>query len=1312
MLYQPTNIYPSMTGAIGDGVIDVNQGLKVSWQVNGKSPMTAFQVTIYKNNANSTQVLTTGKSTANCPFYGMDYSGEIRFFSFGFSADTLTSAGMTNGESYKLVIQQWWSDTASVTQSSASAFITRDTPSVSISTLPNPIQFRSYTFTATYTQAQNDVLNWVSWEIALKNGTSYETLKNTGKLHGVSELKLVYDGFFSGSTYAVRCSVQTENGAEATSGWVDFNVSYAQESLPGTLTACPSKSGNGIKLSFPTVDNIPAETLGDYTLSDSYLHLPSGSSATWMTRNNEPINFEPPFDVVWRGKADAQGTLIQLTGSANELTFQPLSVNWEFGCYGTKFVVSNGSDFYTSEDGKTWSDRITISDGAGNRVTGWRAVCYAKDQYVAVGSQSASPSGSYSAVSTDGETWTAHKIADEQRSYNTICYGNGKYVATANRYIGYSVDGITWTAASFGTDVEIRSCFCAFGNGIFVAVYWDAQTTSHFYTSTDGVTWTLAYELDSFRIYGICFANGYFFVSPDFNGSSANPTTLSRSTDGVTWETINVMESAGITAELSAFITNRFAYVNGMYATIGFDDTRSYLLYSYNSKDWLYVKLLNDERAAKYDAIVGWNNLFVIGNSNAVYPSAYSETSTATRKLAIEARETYTSVGGEKRTSISIKANNGTLGSIDVSNAGSLSVVLHGETGECEVSAESSDLTWSQSHFATITDSYYGLACFGNGMYVCLGNTEDQHTTIEYSRDLVHWTSAGVELPFSELSISTMNLAYGGGRFAIVYSDYNTKQSKAWYSEDAVTWTEAVIDEPMDGHLFNDEAKICYGNGMFLSVGYHGEILGSENGTTWKLLTNQVSVGLKAEILQYGGGKFIAFGSSPFYVAYSEDAINWTVVDSQKITLPEEVSIKYLTAQNCAYGNGTFVAICGKVGDNIALVSTDGENWTGYNIGEPYRNVVFGSGRFLAFDVGNAASSEDGKTWTSCQTPYPDNSSAPSILEKNIAVYGSLGFMAITTENVEVGDAYPSTYNYTPGFSNVRTVSTKFVLHNISKILMTGKQDCDYLLISDGKLSDDAKTQILNDWSYHPYDVPKYFFNDFISGMNGGGIGETGYTQFAIYRYTSGGTVLAHVFDTSPENGEAIIDCGTVNGKTYSYYAFGVSGTLSSASLTSNLVATCFWDWTVLSCTVDDAGVYHPQQIFFFGKNLSSGDSSNNNTPQILQNFTRYPTVQTAPFNYKSGTLSSLVGVIENGKYSDTVQSRDDILNLSVTQNTLFLKNRKGDLMKVRVSGAIEYSTMDNSPTQAQTIKIPWVEVGSASSDSIVITKSDGAWPY
>ena len=90
-----------------------------------------------------------------------------------------------------------------------------------------------------------------------------------------------------------------------------------------------------------------------------------------------------------------------------------------------------------------------------------------------------------------------------------------------------------------------------------------------------------------------------------------------------------------------------------------------------------------------------------------------------------------------------------------------------------------------------------------------------------------------------------------------------------------------------------------------------------------------------------------------------------------------------------------------------------------------------------------------------------------------------------------------------------------------------------------------------------------------------------------------------------------------------------------------------------------------------------------------------------SPQNYQGGTLQSLIGIIENGNYSDTIDLRDAIYALSTTTNALFLKNRKGDLLRIRPSGAITMETMDNTRVQAQTVSFPWVEVGDASNVAI-----------
>ena len=125
-----------------------------------------------------------------------------------------------------------------------------------------------------------------------------------------------------------------------------------------------------------------------------------------------------------------------------------------------------------------------------------------------------------------------------------------------------------------------------------------------------------------------------------------------------------------------------------------------------------------------------------------------------------------------------------------------------------------------------------------------------------------------------------------------------------------------------------------------------------------------------------------------------------------------------------------------------------------------------------------------------------------------------------------------------------------------------------------------------------------------------------------------------------------------------------------------------------------------------------SGSITNGNSPQVLKNFTQYPTVQIDPANYQEGTLGSLIGVIDKktGKYRDSIALRDAIYGLSTTTNTLFLKNRKGDLMEIRTSGPVGMETWDGSAAQAQTVSLPWVQVGSGKGESILLTPEDTGW--
>lgn len=237
MLNQPSNISPSEIN--GTGTVDLSGDVVFSWQVSGDSPMTAFRIRFYQNNSASTAIGNTGKITLDTPFWGVNYKGETQFFSVTVHAASFASWGMTNGHEYKFIITEYWGDGANdyVTQATANLISGRAAPSVSINAIPSPLEERSYSITGTYTQAQNDPLAYVRWQLATSDNRDNPFL-DTGKIRGTGELQVDYDGFFTDTTYSVMLTVETVMGVTVSTGWVDFEVSYAVSEPQGQVQAC------------------------------------------------------------------------------------------------------------------------------------------------------------------------------------------------------------------------------------------------------------------------------------------------------------------------------------------------------------------------------------------------------------------------------------------------------------------------------------------------------------------------------------------------------------------------------------------------------------------------------------------------------------------------------------------------------------------------------------------------------------------------------------------------------------------------------------------------------------------------------------------------------------------------------------------------------------------------------------------------------------------------------------------------------------------------------------------------------------------
>lgn len=279
------------------------------------------------------------------------------------------------------------------------------------------------------------------------------------------------------------------------------------------------------------------------------------------------------------------------------------------------------------------------------------------------------------------------------------------------------------------------------------------------------------------------------------------------------------------------------------------------------------------------------------------------------------------------------------------------------------------------------------------------------------------------------------------------------------------------------------------------------------------------------------------------------------------------------------------------------------------------------------------------------------------------------------------------------------------------------KIGANYFEIMAGAPSAELLQEMLDGDAYVPaWKDADYMLADFEDGtLNAGQERSQGQIiGYDLYRRTTDEDALTLAARLDATGGGGRYDYSVVNGRApYEWRLFprissGGQTIYQSTNIVSKSVSVCFWSWMIIEAApTENKNIFDVKAVYRFGKNLESGSSSNNSSPSIQNNLTRYPTVQRAYSLYKSGTLSSLIGVVDaEGNYDDTIAQRDAIFNLAASKNALFLKNRKGDLLRIAISGEITAITMDNTAEQAQNMTIPWVEIGPADNVSLIGNKA------
>ena len=313
---------------------------------------------------------------------------------------------------------------------------------------------------------------------------------------------------------------------------------------------------------------------------------------------------------------------------------------------------------------------------------------------------------------------------------------------------------------------------------------------------------------------------------------------------------------------------------------------------------------------------------------------------------------------------------------------------------------------------------------------------------------------------------------------------------------------------------------------------------------------------------------------------------------------------------------------------------------------------------------------------------------------------------------------YPSNALYPSDITPVTYQYDAAITYNqfeINSIVLIGHQTCDYIWIESGELPQDKISLVLGDSYYEPIiDYNTMFLSNFdaqtttayMSGTGGNGLGSS------VYRREYGKQILEHVIDVSGGT-TSIRDYGAKSRKSYQYFVFVVGTDIYAEAFGSDSIIPYYNNYLLTECVynVQDMA-YHVQSSYAFTYNVSQGSISNNNTPSIMQNFTRYPNRQSVNTRYASWSLSALIGSVNQAQasYEDSWEIADKISSLSTSLNPKFLRDMKGNIWRVETSEAIITDINIKNKFMPIKVTIPFVEVGSADGVSIVATPLDPAY--
>ena len=689
----------------------------------------------------------------------------------------------------------------------------------------------------------------------------------------------------------------------------------------------------------------------------------------------------------------------------------------------------------------------------------WNSVCYGNGKYVAVSDTN------IMAYSTDGINWTQGTMPISE-DWQSVCYGNGKYVAVSNsNTMAYSTDGINWTEGTMPWQDWSSVCY---GNGKFVAV----GNTNIMAYSTDGISWnegTMPWKGWN----SVCYGNGkYVAVAESTN-------IMAYSTDGISW-TQGTMPSSQRWQSV--------CYGNGKFVAVA--ESTNIMAYSTDGINWNEGNMPSKQA---WQSVCYGNSKYValtwVSGSTITNIMAYSTNGISWTQGTLPSKQNWSSVCYGNSKYVAVANVNSTKSAVITFRGFPLSQVsteakeriyqltsldeLENPISETDLAdkyhngntlyienADGSTEWWKiidntklgkeasvNGQEGTMPSSQaWSSVCYGNDKFVAV--ITNGSNIMAYSTDGISWTQGN--MPSSKAWTS---VCYGNGKFVAVASS-STSNIMA-YSTDGISWTQGTM--PSNGYW----NSVCYGNDKYVAVGSNTNIMAySTDGISWS--KGSMPSSRLWQSVCYGNGKYVVIGNTSD-MAYSTDGISWT-----EGNMP---SNQYW--YSVCYGNGKYVAI--PWGSNDMAYSTDGISWTEGNMpsNQYWYSVCYGNGKFVAvvYNSNIMAYSTDGINWT--QGNMPSSETWKSVC------YGNGKFVAVAI-NTNLSYAFTIS-DFRDG---LRLFSTTLSSMDFSNILNKPDTLSGYG-ITDGVLSSDldeyrTKIEALQNLEFVPegYDVASVGSND------------------------------------------------------------------------------------------------------------------------------------------------------------------------------------------------------------------------------------------